>query len=558
MRFDDRLATVLAQPISDASARAAAWRQLVDLLAQRPANADTPMSLRAYEVLRAWRDVVPAAERRVIGAGFAGRTVSAALVSFFAEDNPAVVAPVIAQAQLSDEDWLRLLPGFSPSTRALMRHRRDLSDGVTRALDTLGPSDRIIGGPARPAPMEQPVAKPAAAHASETTGATLQISDLVERIEAFRRGRTSNAEPQPDVSKTADPAPEPLMAFRFETGWDGTILWTDCTPRGPIIGLSVATMAEERNHGVDGYAAGAFRRRSPFRDARLTIAAAGVAGGEWRISAVPFFDTINGRFLGYRGTARRPRHDERAEHPPSGLYGSALPAESLRQLVHEIRTPLNAIIGFAEMIDHQILGPASIAYRERACDILSEAQRLLVAVDDLDTAARLDAHSLVLEPRRVDGAALLAALRGDVASLVDQREVQLEARIATELPPIAADPASVERMFSRLLSATVGLAAGGEHIIYALGLDGSAPSRLRFEIDRPAVMRDRDERSMLDPGYSPDGDWPDAPVLGLGFSLRLVRNLAEAAGGRLFVEPDRFVLVLPTAVDVATEVEEKA
>lgn len=557
MRFDDRLATVLAQPISDASARAAAWRQLVDLLAQRPADADTPMSLRAYEALRAWRDFVPAAERRAIGAAFAGRNVSAALVSFFAEDNPAVAAPVIGQARLSDEDWLRLLPGFSPSARALMRHRRDLGAKVMRALDSLGPSDRIIAGTPRSAPVERP-ATAQAKTPSATMGETLQISDLVERIEAFRRGRTSKAESRPEISKTAAPAPEPIMAFRFETGWDGTILWTDCTPRGPIIGLSVSTMADERNHGVDGHAAGAFRRRAPFRDARLTVAVAGGAGGEWRISAVPFFDTVNGRFLGYRGTARRPRHDERAEHPPSGLYGSALPAESLRQLVHEIRTPLNAIIGFAEMIDHQMLGPASIAYRDRASDILSEAQRLLVAVDDLDTAARLDAHSLALEPRQVDGAGLLAALRADVAPLADQREVKLEAWITANLPPIAADPASVERMFSRLLSATVGLAAEGEHIAYSLGHDGSAPSRLRFEIDRPAVMRDRDERSMLDPGYSPDGDWPDAPVLGLGFSLRLVRNLAEAAGGRLFIEQDRFVLVLPAAVDGTIEVEEKA
>jgi hypothetical protein len=50
---------------------------------------------------------------------------------------------------------------------------------------------------------------------------------------------------------------------------------------------------------------------------------------------------------------------------------------------------------------------------------------------------------------------------------------------------------------------------------------------------------------LLDPGYSPEGDWPGAPVLGLGFSLRLVRNLAEAVGGALVIDEDRFALYLP-------------
>jgi hypothetical protein len=50
---------------------------------------------------------------------------------------------------------------------------------------------------------------------------------------------------------------------------------------------------------------------------------------------------------------------------------------------------------------------------------------------------------------------------------------------------------------------------------------------------------------LLDPGYNPDGDWPDAPVLGLGFALRLVRNLAGAAGGRLDIDEKRFLLRLP-------------
>ena len=50
---------------------------------------------------------------------------------------------------------------------------------------------------------------------------------------------------------------------------------------------------------------------------------------------------------------------------------------------------------------------------------------------------------------------------------------------------------------------------------------------------------------MLDPEYGPEGDWPDAPLLGLGFTLRLVTKLAAQVGGALAILPDRFEVMFP-------------
>ena len=76
------------------------------------------------------------------------------------------------------------------------------------------------------------------------------------------------------------------------------------------------------------------------------------------------------------------------------MFGTEFPADSLRQLIHELRTPLNAIIGFAEMIEGQYMGPAAAAYRGRAAEIMEQARGLLGAVDDLDTAARIETRRL--------------------------------------------------------------------------------------------------------------------------------------------------------------------
>lgn len=537
MRFDDMLATVLAQPLETAAARAVAWRQIVDLIAQRRAAAADPARDAAFALLRRLRPELPIDVRAEAARSLAGQRLPPELILLFADEPSAIQRPLVATARLDAGDWLFLLPQLPPVTRGLLRHRRDLPATVARALESFGASDFALGSPAETAPVD---AEPTPSAAGE-----VQIRDLMARIEAFRRVPVAAEDAEPDETGPR------IDDFRFETGADGLVLWVDRGPRAALIGVSIAAAADPLDHGVDGHAAGAFRRRAPFRDARLSVAGNGPAAGEWRISAVPFFDPGGGRFTGYRGTARRPRTDESAAPAGgvAGLHGSGLPADSLRQLVHELRTPLNAIVGFAEMIERQLLGPVAEGYRARAADIAGQGRRLLATVDDLDVSARVESHRLALDSGSVDAALLLARLEGDYARSAAQRGVALDVAIGDGVPPVAGDPVAVERMFARLLAATVGLARAGEQVHVRLDGGGEADDpHVAFRVTRPASLAGRDERVLLDPGYSPDGDWPDAPLLGLGFALRLVRSLAAAAGGRLDVDPDAFLLSLPAEI----------
>lgn len=525
------IATVLARPEAHPSATAAKWRQLVDLVAQRRERGGG----EALDWLRAARARLPAAERAKTASSLSGRRVSAEILAFFAEDEPAVAAPLLRGARLPAEEWLALLPRLGPAARALLRHRRDLPERVVHALGSFGSADFALPGT---------VAADAADPSPAAERSEAQIRDLVARIENFRRQREAAAPPAP---------PEPARAeqFQWETGADGTILWVEGAPRGPLIGQSIASIAERGHFGVDGQAAGAFEKRSPFRDARFSVAGAGAGSGDWRISGVPFFDPAQGSFLGYRGSARRPRVDEvaradAAEAAAGGLFGTRFPADSLRQLIHELRTPLNAIIGFAEMIDGQFMGPAAAPYRNRAAEIMEQARGLLSAVDDLDTAARIETSRLQLAESAVDAVALLCRLHDAYERVAAQRGSRIAIEIERDLPPARVELGALERMFARMLAATIGLAGEGETIAATMAM-GQIGSRkmLCLSIDRPRAIAGLDERALLDPGYSPEGDWPGAPALGLGFALRLVRNLAEAVGGALLIGETRFFLYLP-------------
>jgi signal transduction histidine kinase len=538
MRFDDMIATVLAQPSDRADRLAAKWRQLVDLLAQGRPESGRAETARAYALLRETREAVDPALRRLSSRALAGRWVEPELVAFFAEDKASVAAPLIAAARLAPDDWIALLPRLGPAARALLRHREDLAIEVRQALAAFGSSDFVIEG--------------ATAPAGEAGRSDSQIRELVARIEAYRKQKDSE-HPAPARAPAA-----PADGFRWETGTDGILIWIDGAPRGSLVGQSIAWIAGPGQHGVDGQAAGGFEKRAPFRDARFSVAGDGAAAGDWRISGIPFFDSRTGVFQGYRGTARRPRADEIARSGPDmhpGVFGSQFPADSLRQLIHELRTPLNAIIGFAEMIEGQYMGPAAAPYRGRAASIMEQARGLLGAVDDLDTAARIETSRLDLDESTADAVALLHRLHETYEHVAAERGSRIDLRIGEGLPLAQVEPGAVERMFGRILAGTIGLAGAGETIAADLALaarDGR--EMLCLAVDRPQAIAGLDESALLDPGYSPDGDWPGAPALGLGFALRLVRNLAEAVGGSLGIEPARLALYLPAVADAAVPV----
>lgn len=532
-RFDIMLATAMRLSGEDSGARAASWRQIVDILAQAGPRLDLARRAAAFERLGALCDHVPPADRRMAAGSLAGRTADPALAVMFARDLPSIAAPFLVRVELSPEDWRQAIPAMPAAARNILRNRRDLPDEAVALLGSFASADLTLPsytGREAVAVDDQP--------GDPSVSGVTQIRELVDRIAAYRQRVPLPQAADPSVPDDEDAGE--AEGFVFETMADGTIDWVEGAPREAIVGMSIAETASFGIAGVDGQAAGAWRRRAPFHDARLLVAGMGGAGGDWLISAAPLFNPQDGRFCGYRGTARRPRVDERAGGPST--VGGIAP-DSLRQLVHELRTPLNAIQGFAEMIDKQILGPAALRYRDRARAIMVETQRLVAMVDDLDTSARLDSGRLPPEPAEdADVAAIAVRICAQHGATLASRDVALVLDTPAFALPVAAATTTVERMMSRLLTAVSAVATPGETVTASVEMQAG---RIAFSLTRPVMLAERDESALLDPGYGPDGDWPDAPLLGLGFTLRLVARLATQAGGSLTILPDAFALHLP-------------
>ena len=363
--------------------------------------------------------------------------------------------------------------------------------------------------------------------APEPPPAVPSISEVLARIEKLRQERRQPPARVPARPRAPRTAESQAGLFRWECGPTGEIAWVEGVPRGALIGRSLANPGEQ--NGVDKRIQRAFALRAPFRDAALHVLGEGAAAGEWKLSGVPAFEPADGRFAGYRGVGMRPAETESEATRPAR---APLDEDSLRELVHELKTPLNAIIGFAEIIESEYLGPAEHSYRDRAAEIMAQARLLLSAIEDLDIAAQLRSGGA---EGSADLKALLTELLPELKERAARRGVVLELSLSRTVGRCSIDPGVLERLVRRYCDALIDAGSSRERLPIVASCD---VGQCIIQANRPQSLRGVSEQELF--GAVAEGD-----VLATGFSLKLARGIAQTVGGDLRLSGDRFALVLP-------------
>lgn len=500
MRFDDRIRTVLNHPVANDRDRAVRWRQLIDLLSRARVDSDPDLVAQALEMALADRDTVPPPVRAATARAIAGRPVDQRLVALFAADRLEVAAPLLAAATLDEAGRAEV--------------EAVASEEVRRLFFALGHA---------PSPKAEPPL------------------ELTERVETPASVRDIIAKLEHPVIEPALEIPEPVAPaapraeeglFRWESDPAGTIFWVEGAPRASIIGRALSGHPAEALMDTDQKAL--LVRRSPFIDLPMNRVAA--LDGDWRISGAPAFSPAEGRFVGYRGIARRIDLERK---PAKGRRSRRTDdADALRELVHEIKTPLNAIIGFAEIIDGQFLGPAHRSYRSRAASIVSQARSLLAAVEDLDLAAKLEREGKKSTGAGTEFADAFPPIAEALNAYGASRGIGLVFQLEGRFTRCALAPELAERMVRRFVTAIIDAAADKESLSVRI-----APhkGKCAIGVKRPAALLDVIDSSLFDPHFGAGEGGP----IGIGFAFRLVRGLAQTVGGDLVTDDEQFMLLLP-------------
>lgn len=246
-------------------------------------------------------------------------------------------------------------------------------------------------------------------------------------------------------------------------------------------------------------------------------------------------------------------HERRSDHETIGRAGVVRDVTADRDLARqkddflalmtqELRQPLTTVLGLGITLDTYAaeLTPDRVARMGRS--IHQHAERIARLADDLFDVSRLEANTLMLNPRTVDLASAAEAAMGMLAGLPGVADVALDIPAGTL---VRADARRLEQVVA--------------HLVENALVHGIAPVRVEAIAGQGAVeLCVRDHGPGLPPGTEeavftrlhPSGDAPRYRDRASGLGLSLVRGLVEAMGGRVWYEPGdeggaAFLVALP-------------
>jgi signal transduction histidine kinase len=221
----------------------------------------------------------------------------------------------------------------------------------------------------------------------------------------------------------------------------------------------------------------------------------------------------------------------------------------LANMSHELRTPMNAIIGFAEVIAKQMMGPVQPArYGDYAQDILRSGQHLLSLINDLLDLAKIEAGRMSLNRDVID----LRESLFEAARVFENDAQNAGVAIAVTAPDgmgIHADRRALRQMLLNLVSNALRFTQSGGRIDVAVETVGDELHVVVADTGR-GIAPETLERLM-----EPFVQGAEAAVRGqqgTGLGLSITRKLIELHGGRFVVESKlgagtRATLIFPAA-----------
>lgn len=208
----------------------------------------------------------------------------------------------------------------------------------------------------------------------------------------------------------------------------------------------------------------------------------------------------------------------------------------LAMMSHELRTPLSTIIGFAEMIEQQAMGPIGNAkYTSYAADIRESGQHLLGIVNDILDLSKVEAGKETLHEQDMPFEALLSGVRILVEGRAREAAVRLALDCPADLPGIRADKRRLTQILVNLLSNGIKFTPQGGTV--TLRCRATAEGFVLQAIDTGIGMA-REDIPVALAVFGQVENAAKADVGGTGLGLPLAKALTELHGGSLELESE--------------------
>jgi two-component system phosphate regulon sensor histidine kinase PhoR len=210
-------------------------------------------------------------------------------------------------------------------------------------------------------------------------------------------------------------------------------------------------------------------------------------------------------------------------------------AEFIDNLSHELRTPLTTVRLLTERLLDELQGlevPAHVRDRVSAIDV--ETGHLVQMVNELLDLSRIEQATTQLQLEDVAVSSLCEAALARLRTFADRQEVELRADLAPELlPAIRGDGERLGQLLVNLLHNAVKFSPPGSAV--TVGAESSNGEVVLHVTDQGIGIPRADQARIFERFYKVDRARERSPG-GTGLGLAIARHIAEAHGGRIWVE----------------------
>ena len=309
-----------------------------------------------------------------------------------------------------------------------------------------------------------------------------------------------------------------------------------------VTGRSLPSLLAAPSGAIDALAAK--DGRQPFRDEKVQIADREGKIRHVLLSGLPTYCPMTGAFVGFRGTAQdvselQWREEALLRAKEDAEFANRTKSEFLANMSHELRTPLNAIIGFSDLMGDEMLGPlGNSQYKGYTADISESGRHLLELINDILDVAKIESGQMSLVEEVVDPQDLIESVRRLVAPRAERAGLNLETRLAEDLPGLRVDKTKLKQILINLISNAVKFTPEGGHVV--LSAEAAANGEFLFLISDTGIGIAAEDIPRAMAPFGQVDSRLSRKFEGTGLGLPLVKSLAELHGGRfeLVSQPD--------------------
>lgn len=207
-----------------------------------------------------------------------------------------------------------------------------------------------------------------------------------------------------------------------------------------------------------------------------------------------------------------------------------LKSDFLASVSHELRTPLNGILGYAELLQIELIEPQQLEY---AATIQSSGNHLLEIVNDLLDLAKIEAGRLEVKSVKMNVRTVVTDTLSTHRSYAQSKGLSLELAVADDVPPVFdADAQRVRQILNNLLNNAIKFTDNGR-ISLTVRRDGD---RVAFAVSDTGPGIPPEAQGIIFERFRQLDQFLTRDHGGTGLGLALARELAHLLGGELTVE----------------------